>query len=282
MADTPKRIQRSRAKGWRMPAGAVFVGRPTKWGNPYKVGTPAAPTPEAAVALFRDYLARRTEIVEEAREELKGRSLACWCPLGQPCHADVLLELANQGQAMTSQCTQRQVELLHHTLGLSIDHRDPYRNHFVAGPGHHDMPDLEALEALGLMARSPTPKFCADSDIVFRVTDAGRAVALDSLPPPPKPTRYGEWLDADCCDSFGEFLCGSRLPTLDARRQYEDGKARWQWRMYRRARFGDREITGEWADTKKAAKASYKAALKAHQQAQRAQAMPGATKEPRA
>lgn len=149
-------------------------------------------TPEAAVALFRDYLARRTEIVEEAREELKGRSLACWCPLGQPCHADVLLELANQGQAMTEQCTQRQVELLHHTLGLSIDHRDPYRNHFVAGPGHHDMPDLEVLEALGLMARSPTPKFCADGDIVFRVTDAGRAVALDSLPPPPKPTRYGE------------------------------------------------------------------------------------------
>lgn len=122
--------------------------------------------------------------------------------------------------AKASKPSQQQVELLHHTLGLSIDRRESYRNYFVAGPGHHDMPDLEALEALGLMTRSRAPKFCADGDIVFRATDAGRAVALDSLPPPPKRTRYGEWLDADCCESFGEFLCGSRLPTLDARRPH--------------------------------------------------------------
>lgn len=184
--------------------------------------------------------------------------------------------------AKASKPSQQQVELLHHTLGLSIDHRESYRNYFVAGPGHHDMPDLEALEALGLMTRSRAPKFCADGDIVFRATDAGRAVALDSLPPPPKRTRYGEWLDADCCESFGEFLCGSRLPTLDARRQYEGGKARWQWRMYRRDSFGYREIAGGWADTKKAAKVSYKAALKAHQQAQRTQVLSGAAKEPHA
>lgn len=178
--------------------------------------------------------------------------------------------------------TQRQVELLHHTLGLSEDRRDPYRNYFVAGPGHHDMPDLEALEALGLMARSPTPKFCADGDIVFRTTDAGRALAIDSLPPPPKRTRYGEWLDADCCESFGEFLCGSRLPEFEARRHREGEKTRWQWRMFRRDSFGYRDFNGDWADTKKAAKASYKAALKALKQTQRAQALPGRTKEPRA
>lgn len=94
-----------------MPAGAVFVGRPTKWGNPFKVGTPGAPSPEAAVSLFRDYLAlaRQAGIVEQAREELKGHSLACWCPLDQSCHADVLLELVNQGQAMCEQCHETKV-----------------------------------------------------------------------------------------------------------------------------------------------------------------------------
>lgn len=92
----PQRIQRSRAKGWRMPPGAVFVGRPSKWGNPYKVGTRAAPTHEAAVVLFRDYLARWPEMVEAARHELKGKTLVCWCRPDQPCHADVLLEVANQ------------------------------------------------------------------------------------------------------------------------------------------------------------------------------------------
>jgi len=35
----PKRIQRSRAKGWKMPANAIYVGRPTVWGNPYVVGS---------------------------------------------------------------------------------------------------------------------------------------------------------------------------------------------------------------------------------------------------
>ena len=94
----PARIQRRRTKGWRMPPGAVFVGRPSKWGNPYKVGTPAAPTPEAAVALFRDYLARRTDLSDAARDELTGKVLVCWCSPGQPCHADVLLEAANQEQ----------------------------------------------------------------------------------------------------------------------------------------------------------------------------------------
>lgn len=37
MADKPKRIQRSRTSGWRMPAEAVYVGRPTIFGNPYNV-----------------------------------------------------------------------------------------------------------------------------------------------------------------------------------------------------------------------------------------------------
>ncbi|MEU0671329.1 DUF4326 domain-containing protein [Streptomyces sp. NPDC006172] len=52
-------------------------------------------TPEQAVAMYRGWLARRQDLAERARQELAGRDLMCWCPPGRPCHADVLLELAN-------------------------------------------------------------------------------------------------------------------------------------------------------------------------------------------
>lgn len=101
----PKRIQRTRTKGWRMPEGAVYVGHPTKWGNPFKAGDPVTQTPFVyatsevkdsahAVALYRDY-AHITVWVGALIGDLAGHDLACWCPLDQPCHADVLLELAN-------------------------------------------------------------------------------------------------------------------------------------------------------------------------------------------
>ena len=109
----PKRIQRKRTKGWRMPEGAVNVTRGSDWGNPFKVGAhlnyiedrddttiysrDVGPvTREMAVLLF-------TELVsgqgwqEQIRLELSGRDLMCYCRLDQPCHADVLLELANGG-----------------------------------------------------------------------------------------------------------------------------------------------------------------------------------------
>lgn len=97
----PKRIQRQRTSGWRMPEGAVYVGRPTKWGNPFKVGevsyrhldeTNRAITAEKAVALFRaNFFYSGLDATE-----LRGKDLACWCRLDQPCHADVLLELTNR------------------------------------------------------------------------------------------------------------------------------------------------------------------------------------------
>lgn len=101
---TPRRIQRKRTRGWRMPAGAVYVGRPTKWGNPYRIGHYPL-TAQRAVDLYRRWLAgeqtgaRRppsAEFLEAIRTELRGRDLVCWCPLDRPCHADVLLELANR------------------------------------------------------------------------------------------------------------------------------------------------------------------------------------------
>lgn len=109
-----KRIQRKRTKGWRMPAGTIYVGRPTKWGNPWKPG--GSPWPlvgggalglsapitardaKHAVELYRRrlmaMLAKRFITAIEL-QELHGKDLACWCPLDQPCHADVLIEMAN-------------------------------------------------------------------------------------------------------------------------------------------------------------------------------------------
>lgn len=97
----PLRIQRHRTKGWKMPAGAVYVGRPTWWGNPYSVDM-FSPEDDL-VALYRRFLLETPigiDLVREARIRLRGKNLACWCPLDQPCHADVLLELANAVDAV--------------------------------------------------------------------------------------------------------------------------------------------------------------------------------------
>lgn len=105
----PKRIQRKRTKGWRLPEGAVCVTRPGRWGNPFSVapkqkagstvsslGYIAVPTREDAIECFREYMMQRPELLALARQELKGKDLACFCSLSEACHADVLLELANQ------------------------------------------------------------------------------------------------------------------------------------------------------------------------------------------
>jgi Domain of unknown function (DUF4326) len=120
----PERVQLRRTAGWRMPANTVSVARPTRWGNPMVVGTNAtvtvddpagyqfdvAITAELAVVGFRDLMECRlwepsdsqpedkaySDEWRQALEWLRGKNLACWCPLDQPCHADVLLDLANR------------------------------------------------------------------------------------------------------------------------------------------------------------------------------------------
>ena len=90
---TPKRVQLSRRRGWRKPAGAVVVSRPTRWGNPYPVARYGR---DQAVAMFRRSLADHPALVEAARQELAGKDLACWCKPGELCHADIWLEVANE------------------------------------------------------------------------------------------------------------------------------------------------------------------------------------------
>lgn len=158
---SPQRIQLSRARGWRLPVKAVSVARPTKWGNPFRVGRgqeaclvrePGALTGQSwelegrisgdgnrhdyyhpggrvtvcnvrfataaeCVELYRRALMKQPDeairmtwggtwvnpgfgpvkvTVASVRDELAGLDLGCWCKPGQPCHADVLLAIANR------------------------------------------------------------------------------------------------------------------------------------------------------------------------------------------
>ena len=93
----PKRIQRKRSKGWRMPPNTVYVGRPTKWGNPHQVDRWCSA--QKAVEKFRQMVDGNVWTPPnkwDIRRELRGKDLVCWCRLDQPCHADVLLDIANR------------------------------------------------------------------------------------------------------------------------------------------------------------------------------------------
>ena len=78
-----------------MPEGAVYVGRPTMWGNRFRVGLPANPSAADCVERFRREQVPELQASLPNVDSLRGRNLVCWCALDQPCHADVLLELAN-------------------------------------------------------------------------------------------------------------------------------------------------------------------------------------------
>ncbi|MGK9222269.1 MULTISPECIES: DUF4326 domain-containing protein [unclassified Microbacterium] len=119
----PHRVQLSRKKGWRKPENTVVVARGTVWGNPFRVtehcrgadwgvedtgrfnlplgnGWTKAGAARFAVQCYQQAFDQAFPEGSTARwamlQPLRGKNLACWCPLDQPCHADVLLELANQ------------------------------------------------------------------------------------------------------------------------------------------------------------------------------------------
>ena len=104
-----ERIQLFRRKGWRMPPNTVKVDRSTPWGNPWVVGTHGTRT--LCVYRYRKLLAGYATLAEsisladqkayvayihEHIAELHGKNLACWCKIGVPCHADILLEAVEQ------------------------------------------------------------------------------------------------------------------------------------------------------------------------------------------
>lgn len=125
----PVRLQLSRKRGFNLQAlslatnglPAVNVARPSKWGNPFVVHHPGSylekpMRPEMAVSSFKSLIRKeggwfpvplpwpkgkipkQYTSVDDVRCELAGHNLACWCKPGSPCHADVLLDLANPDQ----------------------------------------------------------------------------------------------------------------------------------------------------------------------------------------
>lgn len=104
----PMRVQRRRTKGWQMPPNTACVTRPTRFGNPFRVGLYRNYTADDALRDYRKWLERDPTIRSaenvfgqpptpaEIVRALRGKNLACWCKPGEPCHADVLLEIANR------------------------------------------------------------------------------------------------------------------------------------------------------------------------------------------
>jgi len=127
----PERIQRKRTPGWKKPENTVYVGRGSKWGNPFVVGEPSGIfdgkdgrclgmrdqpeilIPSLALEQVMEFYRNAVEgyikpemypaghtfsniIRPHSRlRELRGKNLMCWCALDKPCHADILLEIAN-------------------------------------------------------------------------------------------------------------------------------------------------------------------------------------------
>ena len=105
----PVRIQRKRTKGWRMPPNTVYVGRGSAWGNPFVIGVDgdAATCVKRYARMLMPYTHQKPDNtlrdfyvseanMEEIQRTLRGKNLPCWCALNQPCHADFLLEIANE------------------------------------------------------------------------------------------------------------------------------------------------------------------------------------------
>ena len=108
MTARPIRVQLRRTKGWKMPPNTVKVDRSTRWGNPFNqtqtytnhAGGVLLPlrcpaSLDRCLDLFQAFAFGMAVYNGEWLKPLRGKNLACWCPLDQPCHADALLELAN-------------------------------------------------------------------------------------------------------------------------------------------------------------------------------------------
>ena len=93
----PQRLQQKRTKGWRKPPNSVVVSRPSKWGNPFPMD--ADHDRVTVVSQYRAWINSddaKAMLLRAQLGELRGKDLLCFCPVPGPCHADVLIELANK------------------------------------------------------------------------------------------------------------------------------------------------------------------------------------------
>lgn len=85
------RVLNKRTDG--VPDGAIYVGRPTKWGNPYRIGPHG--DRDLVIYQYEKYIEDNPDLWDAAVRELRGHDLVCWCA-PEPCHADILLKIANE------------------------------------------------------------------------------------------------------------------------------------------------------------------------------------------
>lgn len=99
----------------KVPPEAVYVGRPTTYGNPYthlKTDTAAihvVGTREDAIKAYRAYLLRNTFVAKEAQRHLRGKDLVCWCAPAS-CHAEILMEIANSPAPATESSKEKKTK----------------------------------------------------------------------------------------------------------------------------------------------------------------------------
>lgn len=82
-----------------IPVGAIYIGRPSKWGNPFIIGKDG--TREEVLKKFEEYVENRPNFIKEIKEELKGKDLICFCA-PKACHGSILLKIANEKDEETS------------------------------------------------------------------------------------------------------------------------------------------------------------------------------------
>lgn len=164
-----------------------------------------------------------------------------------------------------------QLSILRHTLGLNYNDT-PSRNFFHCGS--EGGPDLLALKAAGLMDSRAAPSFCEEGDLNFFATQAGKDYAMARQPPPVVKTLWDRFMSADV-DSFTDFL-GIEAPryevtmarvTPPATVNHLPSHELRMLPMKRYVRMTSPRGTGEWCETQKAAKASYKADMRAKKKA---------------
>ncbi|MEU7004882.1 DUF4326 domain-containing protein [Nonomuraea sp. NPDC046570] len=172
-----------------MPAGAVYIGRacPGLKGSPFRNPFPVKTHGRAeALRLFRRHLVEHPELVEQARRELAGKDLACWCRLGEACHGDVWLDVLAEGEpygAAAGSGTMGPVTLV--TLGewaAKVGRAETaVRNHLTAAPGFPAPKGTRPREGSGTGVRRGRARRVAD--------DVGGRARARSLPGARRPRR---------------------------------------------------------------------------------------------
>ena len=150
---TPQRIQRRRDKGWRMPEGAVYVGRPSPWGNPWPIDGEMQPWLALALGHRGDEAGRRASAVQAFR----------WWMVNDGSPFPVASVTPGPGDLEYSDGTTRHIRDVPAAMGVMMLSRTP-----IAVP---PPPDLEPLRGKDLVCWCPLGRLC-HADVLLELANA--------------------------------------------------------------------------------------------------------------